>query len=96
MSVDLSVLEPCLTSTRLTDVKIFEDLAPTLPDSVFLAANRRSRSVDGPRNNVFLPSNLEHDTAIRVLSLCTQVGDSVSEVRPVQRLDGEGAIELVD
>jgi hypothetical protein len=32
---------------------------------------------------------------LRVLSLHGQVGDSVSEVRPVQRTEGETAIERV-
>jgi len=77
----------------LTDVKIFEDMALALLDSVFLAANRWSLSVDGPSNNMFLARNLEHDTVIRVLSLHARVGDSVGEVIPVQRFDGEAAIE---
>ena len=42
-----------------------------------------------------LPNNLERDTAIRVRPLGDQVGDSVADVAPVERFDGEAVIEGV-
>ena len=45
--------------------------------------------------NMFLPNNLERDTAIRVLGPDGQVGDSVSEVKPVETFGGEAVIEGV-
>jgi hypothetical protein len=45
--------------------------------------------------SMFLPNNLERDTAIRDPGPDGQVGDSVSEVRPVEMFDGEAVIEGV-
>lgn len=45
--------------------------------------------------SMFLPNNLERDTAIRVPGPDGQVGDSISEVRPVETFDGEAVIEGV-
>src|SRR6202165_4937629 len=45
--------------------------------------------------SMFLPNNLERDTAIRVPGRDGQVGDSVSEVRPVETFGGEAVIEGV-
>src|SRR5258705_1344152 len=44
---------------------------------------------------MFLPNNLERDTAIRVPGPDGQVGDSVSEVKPVETFGGEAVIEGV-
>jgi hypothetical protein len=44
---------------------------------------------------MFLPNNLERDSAIRLPGLDGQVGDSVSEVRPVAAFEGEPVIEGV-
>ena len=44
---------------------------------------------------MFLPNNLERDSAIRMPGLKGQVGDSVSEVRPVSSFEGEPVIEGV-
>jgi len=44
---------------------------------------------------MFLPNNLERDSAIRRPGLDGQVGDSVSEVRPVAAFEGEPVIEGV-
>lgn len=44
---------------------------------------------------MFLPNNLERDSAIRLPGLAGQVGDSVSEVRPVAAFEGEPVIEGV-
>ncbi|MCW2654237.1 MAG: phenazine antibiotic biosynthesis protein, partial [Mycobacterium sp.] len=44
---------------------------------------------------MFLPNNLERDTAIRVPGPDGQVGDSVSEVKPVQTFGGQAVIEGV-
>ena len=44
---------------------------------------------------MFLPNNLERDTAIRVLGPDGQVGDSVSEVQPVGTFGGQAVIEGV-
>jgi hypothetical protein len=44
---------------------------------------------------MFIPNNLERDTAIRMPGPDGQVGDSVSEVAPVAVFDGEPVIEGV-
>lgn len=44
---------------------------------------------------MFLPNNLERDTAVRVLGPDGQLGDSVSEVKPVETFGGETVIEGV-
>ncbi len=44
---------------------------------------------------MFLPNNLERDTAIRVPGLDGQIGDSVSEVAPVAEFAGEPVVEGV-
>jgi phenylacetate-coenzyme A ligase PaaK-like adenylate-forming protein len=45
--------------------------------------------------SMFLPNNLERDTAIRVLGPDSQVGDSLCEVKPVETFGGEAVIEGV-
>jgi len=42
---------------------------------------------------MFLPNNLERDTALRVPGRPGQIGDSVSAPRPVQSFGGETVIE---
>lgn len=44
---------------------------------------------------MFIPNNLERDTAIRIPGPEGQIGDSVSEVAPVATFDGEAVIEGV-
>ncbi len=44
---------------------------------------------------MFIPNNLERDSAIRIPGLPDQVGDSVSEVTPVATFEGEAVIEGV-
>jgi phenylacetate-coenzyme A ligase PaaK-like adenylate-forming protein len=44
---------------------------------------------------MFIPNNLERDSAIRLPGPDGQVGDSVSEVAPVMTFDGEAVIEGV-
>ncbi|MBO0885500.1 MAG: phenazine antibiotic biosynthesis protein, partial [Mycobacterium sp.] len=44
---------------------------------------------------MFIPNNLERDSAIRLPGPEGQVGDSLSEVRPVTSFDGEAVIEGV-
>jgi phenylacetate-coenzyme A ligase PaaK-like adenylate-forming protein len=44
---------------------------------------------------MFVPNNLERDTAVRVAGPDGQVGDSVSEVKPVETFGGEAVIEGV-
>jgi hypothetical protein len=44
---------------------------------------------------MFLPNNLERDSAIRIPGPAGQVGDSLSEVRPVAAFEGEPVIEGV-
>ena len=44
---------------------------------------------------MFLPNNLERDTAVRVAAPHGQVGDSVSEVRPVEVFGGQPVTEGV-
>jgi hypothetical protein len=41
----------------------------------------------------FVPNNLERDTVIRVAGPEGQVGDSISEVKPVETFGGEAFIE---
>jgi hypothetical protein len=44
---------------------------------------------------MFLPNNLERDTAIRVAGPTAQVGDSLRDVKPVATFAGERVIEGV-
>jgi hypothetical protein len=44
---------------------------------------------------MFLPNNLERDSAVRLAGPPNQVGDSLSEVRPVAAFEGEPVIEGV-
>ena len=44
---------------------------------------------------MFIPNNLERDSAVRIAGADGQIGDSVSEVRPVETFDGETVIEGV-
>jgi phenylacetate-coenzyme A ligase PaaK-like adenylate-forming protein len=44
---------------------------------------------------MFIPNNLERDSAVRIAGPGGQVGDSVSEVRPVEMFEGEAVIEGV-
>ncbi len=44
---------------------------------------------------MFIPNNLERDSAVRTAGREGQIGDSVSDVRPVQTFDGEAVIEGV-
>ena len=44
---------------------------------------------------MFIPNNLERDSAIRMTGPQGQVGDSLSEVRPVAAFEGEAVIEGV-
>jgi phenylacetate-coenzyme A ligase PaaK-like adenylate-forming protein len=44
---------------------------------------------------MFIPNNLERDSAIRMPGLPGQIGDSVSEVAPVATFEGEAVIEGV-
>lgn len=44
---------------------------------------------------MFIPNNLERDSAIRMPGPAGQVGDSVSEVRPVTTFEGQAVIEGV-
>jgi phenylacetate-coenzyme A ligase PaaK-like adenylate-forming protein len=45
--------------------------------------------------SMFMPSNLERDTAIRCPGLPGQIGDSISAVRPVSSFDGQEVTEGV-
>lgn len=44
---------------------------------------------------MFIPNNLERDSALRIPGLAEQVGDSLSEVRPVATFEGAAVIEGV-
>jgi phenylacetate-coenzyme A ligase PaaK-like adenylate-forming protein len=44
---------------------------------------------------MFIPNNLERDSAIRVRGPAGQVGDSISEVAPIATFEGEAVIEGV-
>jgi len=44
---------------------------------------------------MFIPNNLERDSAIRLAGPDGQIGDSVSEVKPVETFEGEAVIEGV-
>jgi hypothetical protein len=41
----------------------------------------------------FVPNNLERDTVIRVAGPEGKVGDSISQVKPVETFGGEAVIE---
>ena len=44
---------------------------------------------------MFIPNNLERDSAIRLAGPEGQIGDSVTEVKPVETFEGEAVIEGV-
>jgi hypothetical protein len=44
---------------------------------------------------MFVPNNVERDTAIRLAGPDGQIGDSVAEVKPVEVFDGERVVEGV-
>ncbi len=44
---------------------------------------------------MFIPNNLERDSAIRLAGSDGQIGDSVTEVKPVEMFDGEAVVEGV-
>jgi hypothetical protein len=44
---------------------------------------------------MFIPNNLERDSAIRVAGPEGQVGDSLSEIQPVKTFEGEPVVEGV-
>ena len=44
---------------------------------------------------MFIPNNVERDSAIRLAGPDGQVGDSVTEVKPVEVFEGEAVIEGV-
>jgi hypothetical protein len=44
---------------------------------------------------MFIPNNLERDSAVRLAGPDGQIGDSVSEVKPVETFEGEAVIEGV-
>jgi acyl-CoA synthetase (AMP-forming)/AMP-acid ligase II len=82
---------------------IFDAQSPYITFSVIEPGTGRSVGY-GERGQVvmnhisktmFLPNNLERDTAIRVPGPDGQVGDSLSEVKPVETFGGEAVIEGV-
>jgi phenylacetate-coenzyme A ligase PaaK-like adenylate-forming protein len=44
---------------------------------------------------MFIPNNLERDSAIRLAGPAGQIGDSVTEVKPVEMFEGEAVVEGV-
>jgi phenylacetate-coenzyme A ligase PaaK-like adenylate-forming protein len=85
------------------DPVIHDAYSPYITFSVIDPATRRPVSY-GERGQVvmnhiskamFLPNNLERDTAVRVLGPDGQVGDSLSEVKPVETFGGQTVIEGV-
>jgi phenylacetate-coenzyme A ligase PaaK-like adenylate-forming protein len=85
------------------DPDIHDAYSPYITFSVIDPATRRPVSY-GERGQVvmnhiskamFLPNNLERDTAVRVLGPDGQLGDSISEVKPVETFGGETVIEGV-
>ena len=44
---------------------------------------------------MFIPNNLERDSAVRLAGPDGQIGDSVTEVKPVETFEGEAVIEGV-
>jgi phenylacetate-coenzyme A ligase PaaK-like adenylate-forming protein len=90
---DLTDEDPC----------IFDPFSPYITFSVVEPDTRRKVAY-GERGQVvmnhvsksfLLPNNLERDMATRIRPLEGQVGDSVADVTPVQRFDGEAVIEGV-
>ena len=91
--------------TRTTDVESFR-FDPRTPYVVFWVVDPATGDEvpHGERGQVvmnhiskgmFIPNNLERDTAIREPGPDGQVGDSLSEVAPVATFDGEAVIEGV-
>ena len=79
---------------------------PRAPYVVFWVVDPETgeRVGDGQRGQVvrnhisrgmFIPNNLERDSALRMPGLPGQIGDSVSEVAPVATFEGEAVIEGV-
>jgi hypothetical protein len=91
--LDLTDEDPC----------IFDPFSPYITFSV-VAPDTGRKVAYGERGQVvmnhvsksfLLPNNLERDMATRIRPLEGQVGDSVADVTPVQRFDGEAVIEGV-
>jgi phenylacetate-coenzyme A ligase PaaK-like adenylate-forming protein len=91
--LDLTDEDPC----------IFDPFSPYITFSV-VAPDTGRKVAYGERGQVvmnhvsksfLLPNNLERDMATRIRPLEGQVGDSVADVMPVQRFDGEAVIEGV-
>jgi hypothetical protein len=90
-------------ATRMLDAPVFD---PRSPYVVFLVIDPATgqRVPYGDRGQVvmnhvskgmFIPNNLERDTAVRVRGPEGSVGDSVTEVAPVAVFGGERVIEGV-
>jgi hypothetical protein len=99
------ILSQAITRTTNTDDDSFI-FDPRTPYVVFWVVDPDSRETVscGERGQVvmhhvskgmFIPNNLERDTAIRIAGAKGHVGDSVSDVKPVATFDGEAVIEGV-
>ncbi len=97
------ILSQAMTRTTPDGEFVFH---PRSPYVVFwvVDADTGEQVGDGQRGQVvmnhiskgmFIPNNLERDSAIRMPGLAGQVGDSVSEVAPVATFEGEAVIEGV-
>ena len=91
--------------TRTTDVESFR-FDPRTPYVVFWVVDpvtgdevpygeRGQVVMNHISKGMFIPNNLERDTAIRLPGPDGQVGDSLSEVAPVATFEGEAVIEGV-
>ena len=77
-----------------TPYVVFRVVDPETGDTV--AYGERGRIVmNHISKGMFIPNNLERDSAVRVAGRDGQIGDSVTEVRPVETFDGEAVIEGV-
>lgn len=77
-----------------TPYAVFRVVDPDTGDTV--AYGERGQIVmNHVSKGMFIPNNLERDSAVRMAGPDEQIGDSVSEVKPVETFDGEAVIEGV-
>jgi hypothetical protein len=98
------ILGPAFTRRSQDDSPFVFDSRPPYVVFSVVDSNTGDEVAYGQRGQVvmhhiskgmFIPNNLERDSAIRVPGPEGQVGDSLSEVQPVSTFDGEPVIEGV-
>ncbi|MDF0532177.1 phenazine antibiotic biosynthesis protein [Tsukamurella sp. 8F] len=96
------ILSQCATRDPAADVFVFDPRSPYVTFRVVdgtgeeVPYGMRGRVVmNHVSRSMFIPNNLERDTAVRVLGPDGAVGDSVSDVTPVEEFEGERIVEGV-